>query len=72
MLGYMTYNIPGGIIAFVFGILLFEAFKYIFGSEPEVIIYEGENGDMTEHPLVKAIMEAQKQGDFEVDDDSKE
>src|SRR6056297_3508838 len=66
MLGYLAYDITGGIFGFVFGIAVFELFKYFYGEIPDVII----SGIDDEEQIVKALTQSIKKALAEVEEDS--
>ena len=58
MLGYLAYDITGAIFGFVFGIAVFELFKYFYGEIPDVIISGIDDEEQIAEVLTKSIKKA--------------
>src|SRR6056297_4191461 len=58
MLGYFAYGINGGIFGFVFGIAVFELFKYFYGKIPDIIISGVDDEEQITEALTKSIKKA--------------
>jgi len=58
MLGYLAYDITGGIFGFIFGIIVFELFKYFYGEIPDVIVSGIDDEEQIAEALTKSIKKA--------------
>jgi hypothetical protein len=58
MIGYIVYNIIGGIISFLIGILLFEFFKYFYNVTPDIIISGFDDEEQATKILTNSIKDA--------------
>jgi len=65
MLGYLAYEISGGIFGFVFGIAVFEMFKYFYGETPDIIV----SGIDDEEQMAKALTNSIKKALAEVENE---
>ena len=65
MLGYFAYGISGGIFGFVFGIAVFELFKYFYGEIPDIIV----SGIDNEKQMAEALTNSIKKALAEVEDE---
>ncbi|MDZ7672900.1 MAG: hypothetical protein U5K53_08745 [Halanaerobiales bacterium] len=58
MLGFLAYEITGGIIGFVFGIAIFELFKYLYGDVPDIIVSGIDDEEQIAKALTNSIKKA--------------
>jgi len=58
MVGYIVYNIIGGIVSFLIGILSFELFKYFYNETPDIIISGFDDEEQATKILTNSINNA--------------